>query len=349
MMHDVDPPAISLQLTHDTGRDDTDSITSDPTIQGRVEDASQITLLRTALDGGPWLGVLPMLNGVALPFDQLLLEQLHGQPLEDGIHVLSVQAADAQGQLSDATAWTFYLDRTAPPSSIAPDLLGSSDSGPSSFDNITQVASPLIRMFAQRGSRVDFYAGDVLVGQTISAGVAEFQSVSLPDGQHVFTAVMEDLASNTSGRSQPLVVTIDTVAPQSFSAELDAASRSAVDPSSTTSEFVTVVGQTEGGAHVGGSLRDPQQVGGSSRDPQQVGGSSRDPQRDNADSTAVRVSERPAHVDGSFTLTDIPLAVGENHLVIVAHDLAGNQIETTLVITRASCCRRSSKPDSPPT
>src|SRR5205823_14380652 len=42
-MHDVDPPAITLTLAHDTGTDPTDLWTMDPTANAVVTDASPVT------------------------------------------------------------------------------------------------------------------------------------------------------------------------------------------------------------------------------------------------------------------------------------------------------------------
>ncbi len=300
-MHNVTPPTITLSLVNDTGFDAHDLWTSDPTTRVVVDDASPVTLLQAAINGGPWQDVMSRLTGDVLTLDVPLLQKINGGTLPDQEMIIAVQAGDADGNVSRPITLGVLLTRTPPSATFAPSLVSSSDTGASAFDNITKVASPVIRLFAQRGALVTFYEGTNQIGQAYSTGVAQFTPPAFTDGTHSITATIEDQAGNVSARTPALTLTIDTVPPTAPTLTLDPSQQDPVQANYTTSAKVTLHGQTEAGAAV-----------------QLVG----------LGLTAT------ADATGHFTFANVPLAVGANTLTAQASDVAGNVSMFTLTLTR---------------
>lgn len=300
--HDVTPPSIQIQLSHDTGRLDTDARTSDPRLRALIEDASSIAQLKASINGRTSINLLPVLIDDLLVLDQPLLEQLNGAPLEDGHYRISIDAEDSVGN-TNSNRFEFDLDTIAYPANISPDLLSSSDAGSSAFDNVTNVTAPTVRLFAERGAFVRFYVDGVLSGEAYSMGMAMIKAMPLADGIHQVAATVEDFAGNVSGLTPPLEIRIDTLAPTIPVFQLDDASRSHVNDGMTTAERVTLVGHTDPGSIV--RVQSGQQ-------------------------------EVTADVNGNFTLADVSLAPGENDVVVVAGDVAGNESSSHLTITRGN-------------
>ncbi|WP_449232562.1 Ig-like domain-containing protein [Azospirillum doebereinerae] len=130
--------------------------------------------------------------------------------LSDAAHTLTVRAVDAAGNTSAASsALTVTVDTVA----AAPAALDlTTDSGASSTDNLTKVATPTIVGTADAGNRVVLYDGNTAVG-TATAGGGGLWTIgasSLSDAVHTLTAKAFDEAGNTSAASGGLIVTIDT-------------------------------------------------------------------------------------------------------------------------------------------
>src|SRR5262249_54272955 len=88
-------PVIAAALAHDTapdGQTNTDGITSDPAIAGKVTDASPITAFRAGFDTTPPASFLDVTSdlrpGGAFRFDPARMNQINGSPLVDGTHTL---------------------------------------------------------------------------------------------------------------------------------------------------------------------------------------------------------------------------------------------------------------------
>jgi hypothetical protein len=142
---------------------------------------------------------------------------------------------------------------------------------------------------------------------TIDAAGNFSYTTSLPldgsaDGKHVLHFRAVDRAGNSSATSD-VTFTLDTKPPATPTFNLDAASDTLpVGDSFTTKDTVTLVGTTEKGAAV--SLRG---------------------------TSIASVADSKA---GSFTLTGVSLALGDNPLTVVATDAAGNTSQATVHITR---------------
>ena len=114
--YDSDPPAITGRLAHDTAPDGTtnaDGVTFDPTITGRVTDASAIASLRAGFDDAPaskFIDVTADLGaGGAYRFSTSWLDQIHRGALGDGPHKLHLVATDGRATRRGSTSpsrWT---------------------------------------------------------------------------------------------------------------------------------------------------------------------------------------------------------------------------------------------------
>jgi len=132
--------------------------------------------------------------------------------LVNGIHLLSAESFDAAGNRSvqsDELAVT--IDRIAPLTPTAPDLLASSDDGVSSTDNITTKMQPAFSGTGEPNSIVRVFVTDVngfteLVGQSVvkTNGIWEFTAEPLDNGIYTVTSELEDVAGNISAQSAPL-------------------------------------------------------------------------------------------------------------------------------------------------
>ncbi len=186
----------NLDLAND---DDTLTNTATPPITGTAEAGSTVllydgTLLvgsATADGGGVWT-VSP------------------SSALSDAAHSLTVRAVDAAGNTSAASAVLVVTIDTvaAPPGAL--DL--TTDSGASSTDTLTNIATPTIVGTAEAGNRVVLYDGGTAVGTAVAGGggLWTIAASGLSDAVHTLTARAFDAAGNTSAASGGLIVTIDT-------------------------------------------------------------------------------------------------------------------------------------------
>ncbi|MCA9139571.1 MAG: cadherin-like domain-containing protein, partial [Planctomycetales bacterium] len=246
--HDIRPPQITIALQNDTGRSNTDLRTYDPALRVLAVDSLPVSTLTASLDGKPAQDVLPMLDEDLLLLDAAHLQQLLGSDLQDGRHTIVIGAGDSAGN-STTQSLSFDLDRIAHPANTPPDLISGDDAGPSAFDNVTNVTTPRIRLFAEYGSLVHFYADGNLIGEAYSNGVAMVVSPELTDGVHTFTATVEDVTGNLSNMTPPLNVTIETVAPIEPQFVFDGGEFDVVD-AQTTLETIGLIGMTEALARV---------------------------------------------------------------------------------------------------
>ncbi|HVZ43898.1 MAG TPA: Ig-like domain-containing protein [Ramlibacter sp.] len=105
------------------------------------------------------------------------------------------------------------IDTAAPATLLAPDMTALTDTGSSTTDNITGVATPVFTGKAEAGSTVTLYDGATVVGSFAvpATGAWSITSSSLAVGTHSITATATDAAGNVSAASPALAVTIATV------------------------------------------------------------------------------------------------------------------------------------------
>ena len=140
---DGEAPDISAALANDTGSDEADGITFDPTVSGTVTDAGGVAAFRAGLDATPegaFTDVLPSLGpGGAFILDVPTLTAINGGPLAEGAHTLHLVATDEAGNTSPILSLSFTLDTTAP-AAPAFDLDPASDTPPAG-DQATTLAT----------------------------------------------------------------------------------------------------------------------------------------------------------------------------------------------------------------
>jgi hypothetical protein len=115
----------------------------------------------------------------------------------------------------DETDFSITIDTTTPTAPTGLDLQTGSDSGSSQTDNITNDTTPMFSVAGiEIGTQVELLRNGAVVN-TVTAGAT---SVTLtdpgaPNGSHTYLARQTDNAENTSGNSNGVSVTIDTVVP----------------------------------------------------------------------------------------------------------------------------------------
>ena len=111
---DQTPPLIIVSLANDTGTSNTDGITSDPTITGRLSDLSQIAEFQARFNGN-FVDISDRLQADGrFELDRALLTAINGGSLNDGIYRLQLVAEDLRGNVSSIFQGPFTLDTTPP-------------------------------------------------------------------------------------------------------------------------------------------------------------------------------------------------------------------------------------------
>ena len=154
--------------------------------------------------------------------------------IAEGTHLLSTEAFDAAGNRSvQSEELVLTVDRTAPADSV-PALAATSDTGVAG-DNTTSIQQPAIVGIAEANARIHVFADGVLVGTGFvqsddtdgtpgdGLGIWEITVEPLADGSYDVTTIVEDLAGNLSGESNPLPLTILSQGPQRPTLDLLAA------------------------------------------------------------------------------------------------------------------------------
>ncbi len=110
---------------------------------------------------------------------------------------------------------TVTIDNVPPPTPSGLDLHVSSDSGPSSTDNVTNDNTPLISgNGSENGVDIQLHGNNEGFGTISGTGGAWSGSLTtIPDGPVTIFAYAIDAAGNDSGNSVGLPITIDTAAP----------------------------------------------------------------------------------------------------------------------------------------
>src|SRR4029077_12858890 len=136
---------------------------------------------------------------------------------------------------------TLTVDATTPAAPSAPDLAAAADTGASSTDNVTQLATLNFTGTAQTGSTVTILSDGIAVGSGIATGASySITTAALAAGTHSITATASDPAGNVSPVSAALAVTVDTTPPPAPSVpDLDAASDTGVSNTDNVTEVTT--------------------------------------------------------------------------------------------------------------
>ena len=140
--------------------------------------------------------------------------------LSEGEHSIIATATDKAGNVSAPTdAFTFTVDTVAP---LLPTIESAEDNvgiitGPMSSGSFTDDSTPTLSGKAEKGSTVNVYDGETLLGSTTadSNGKWSFTTEALAEGEHKFHVTATDTAGNVSDKSTDFVLTMDFTSPDS--------------------------------------------------------------------------------------------------------------------------------------
>ena len=230
------PTTADLTAATDTGRSNTDNVTSDttPDFQGVVDATSNAQpgdfveiYSGTTLVGVGTVVIDPVsgdliwkvtVGATASGYTANTIPS--GTVLADGVQAISARFVTPGGTASALSqALTVSVDTTAPSApSGAPDLVPVSDSGSSSTDNLTNDTTPTFSgTGGVPGDTVNLYANGNLIGSAVVGPDGSYTVTPtnpLADGSYNFTTNYVDPAGNTSPFSAPLNnVVIDSTPP----------------------------------------------------------------------------------------------------------------------------------------
>ncbi|MAS94393.1 MAG: hypothetical protein CMO55_14435 [Verrucomicrobiales bacterium] len=193
------PTGLDLSSDSDTGKSQTDDITSEatPLITGISRPGAQILLIEST-DGSVGSGVAGI-DGKWSIETALLTEGTK-----------SITAAADGGE--ESSPLVFELDLTAPAAPTGLDLDAGSDSNIPD-DNITSDITPTFSGTSVESHSVKLYANSFEVGSVQGDGVWMITSSGLTDGGYTVTASSCDAAGNESTASSPVNLVVDTTPP----------------------------------------------------------------------------------------------------------------------------------------
>ncbi len=169
-----------------------------------------------------------------------------GTTLSDGIHRISAVATDPSGNIGQPSSeLNLTIDTVSPVAPSIPDLADASDTGISNTDNVTNDITPQFKGTCTPGDMITIQSS--VDGEQIPEAVCPGDSGSyditltsnLREVTHSISATATDTAGNSSN-SQPLVVTIETMAPNAPGApDLEADSDSGISNIDNTTNDTT--------------------------------------------------------------------------------------------------------------
>lgn len=208
-----------------------------------------------------------------------------------GNNTFTLVAADAAGNAASAARAVTRTIESGGGTTPTPELAPASNTGRVPAANRTNLTTPAVRVETAVGDTVEFFVDGNSVGAATATGnPTTFILPALADGPHAVAAQRTSAGGLGDARSAALTVTVDTAAPAAATLAVPAASQ-AGGPRTVAAARVTLAGTAEPDAVVAlvGSVK-----------------------------TAL------AGADGTYTLTDVSLALGENVLTLTVTDAAGN-------------------------
>lgn len=195
--HDTVAPKVTIGLTNDTGRSNTDNLTNNPSIQGTVTDHSQIKSFRAQLDGGKSYNISSDLCRGKFSLDRADIQQLNGgQKLTEGKHTITIAAIDRFNNKS-TTSFDFTFDSIAP-TKPGVTLDSDSDTGIIS-DNKTTLDKVVLNGLTEANAKVTIGNGkNTQTTQADATGQFKFSNIALRLGDNKFNLTATDAAGNKS-------------------------------------------------------------------------------------------------------------------------------------------------------
>ena len=181
-------------MVNDSGSDNQDGITADPTLSINVRDASTIASLQIGINAS-----LPLSDITNLPDSEgnfsLLLDQLaglNGGELPDGEHALFLEASDTAGNQSERFEFRFTLDTTAPELSFG--LAAEDDTDPVGDHHTEREVVTLVGESEPHSQVTLLNTSAVTIAD--ESGEFEFSDVVLAVGENVFSVEAIDRSGN---------------------------------------------------------------------------------------------------------------------------------------------------------
>ena len=207
------PRIQNIRLIDDTGISNSDLLTSDGTIIGRVIEENDLASFRVGFTGSDQLidftDALDSNGNFTL--DENRLEQINnGNPLEDGEYNFTFIATDTAGN-TDSTEFSYTLDKTPP--NLRVELSPESDTGELG-DNVTTESTVNLVGQTEPNSTVILEGTDV---EAIADSEGRFTLTEIAlegKGENKFTLISTDIAGNQNTTSLSIFrEEISTVAP----------------------------------------------------------------------------------------------------------------------------------------
>lgn len=138
--------------------------------------------------------------------------------LGDGDHTFTVTATDAENQTSTPSApITITVDTTPPvvPIVTLTDNTGS-NVGELTDNDVTDATQPVLSGSGTAGDTITVYDGTAIIGTTKVAENGSWSFTPTPalgEGDHTLRVTASDPLGNTSEKSSPITITVDTTAP----------------------------------------------------------------------------------------------------------------------------------------
>ncbi|MCP4709124.1 MAG: hypothetical protein GY869_10905, partial [Planctomycetes bacterium] len=296
------PGLPDLTDASDTGDFTNDEITSDetPTFAGSADPNVHVTL---RVDG-------QSINTVDADAGGNWSYTFAQGEVQTGVHRIDLISTDIAGNVSvpsdDLTIW-LNVEPTQP---AGPNLLPASDSGSITTDNLTNVTTATIDGKADADRTVFVYIDDGLIGDSFADanGFWEFtlSDSDLAEGDNEITIITEDSSGLRSSASYPLIINLDTTAPEAPLPDLQATSDTGVSDidNLTSDETATIEGTTEPSALI------------------------------NLYHNDIILTQLTATVAGNWSYTFAPtvLIVGDNGVYLTVTDVAGNTSDPSEVL-----------------
>jgi hypothetical protein len=199
-----------LDDSSDRGFSNIDNLTNDtyPRFQGVTEPLSNVELFSSGLS---FANLRADAAGLWTFFSSSA-----GLTFVDGAYQIIARVTDVAGNVGPVSSpLVVSIDTTPPAAPSAPDLDALSDSGISISDNITNDDRPVFSGFAEPGAIIEVFDGDSSVGIVTATDTGTWSVAAGPfvAGSHSISARTRDAAGNSSGSSNPVVVTVDLAAP----------------------------------------------------------------------------------------------------------------------------------------
>jgi Cadherin domain/Bacterial Ig-like domain len=205
-----DKPTLETTLASDTGSSDTDKITNNATIKGKINSANTITSFKVSLDdtvADKYVDFASKLQtDKSFTLDTATLKELNGNiDLVDGKHTIKMIAVDEFGNSTEEFSYSFTLDSTAP----TLDILTPAADG----EHSTTARAIGDVIDANKGENVEVTLDD---GTPVSVSVnnkghfdRQLLETGLTEGNHTAKIAATDLAGNTFSQSLGFSVTPD--------------------------------------------------------------------------------------------------------------------------------------------